>query len=245
MNEIIARLSEPFPPEVIHWRIGATGGDKGLALAYIDARDLFDRLDAVVGPAGWQSDMRIDGTGGVLGGLALWDRERAEWVWRWDRAGATDVEGEKGSASDALKRAGVQWGIARYLYRLESPWVRIVEKGRSKVIDPAEYPRLRALLGGSPAPRAEQPAPEDDPFGATPPKKEGFKLDKPKTLKAAYAISMKLAEHYGRPKYAAVDKLCAAMGVKKLYDLEETESNLSDIYKHLSLMKAQAEGSAE
>jgi hypothetical protein len=45
------------------------------------------------------------------------------WVRKSDGAGETQVEGEKGAISDALKRAAVKWGIGRYLYDLDSPWV--------------------------------------------------------------------------------------------------------------------------
>ena len=51
-------LSGPFPATDISWRVGATSGDKtkGIALAYIDARDVMRRLDAVCGPAGFAAD---------------------------------------------------------------------------------------------------------------------------------------------------------------------------------------------
>jgi hypothetical protein len=50
-------LTAPFPPERISWRVGSTAADKkrGMALAYIDARDVMERLDAVCGPENWQS----------------------------------------------------------------------------------------------------------------------------------------------------------------------------------------------
>jgi hypothetical protein len=38
-----------------------------------------------------------------------------------------------------MKRAAVQWGIGRYLYRLPQQWVRLDERGRF-----AEPPRLPA-----------------------------------------------------------------------------------------------------
>src|SRR5690606_35602811 len=45
------------------------------------------------------------------------------WVWKSDGAGDTQVEAEKGGISDAFKRAAVKWGIGRYLYDLDAPWV--------------------------------------------------------------------------------------------------------------------------
>ena len=50
------RLTAPFDPARVSWRVGSTNKDKtrGMALAYIDARDVMDRLDDVCGPEGWQ-----------------------------------------------------------------------------------------------------------------------------------------------------------------------------------------------
>jgi hypothetical protein len=64
------------------------------------------------------------------------------WIWKSDGAGATDVEGEKGMLSDALKRAAVRWGVGRYLYDLKSPWVAIEPMGRSYKIAESEKKKL-------------------------------------------------------------------------------------------------------
>jgi hypothetical protein len=132
MSEIIlADLSKPFPREAIHWRAQnlTQSGDKALALAYLDARDVMDRLDEVCGPANWQSRYTETARGRVLCEIGI--RIDGEWVWKSDGAGDTAVEGEKGGISDALKRAAVQWGIGRYLYRLDAVWApcESVEKG--------------------------------------------------------------------------------------------------------------------
>ena len=49
-------LAAPFPPSAVSWRVGRVNEDKrsALCLAYLDARDIMDRLDSVCGPAGWQ-----------------------------------------------------------------------------------------------------------------------------------------------------------------------------------------------
>lgn len=129
--EIYDELSRPFANEEIDWRIGSTNQDKtkGMALAYIDARAVMDRLDTVCGPDGWQNN-NVFGPGGTVVcnlGIHMGDT----WIWKADGAGATDVEGEKGAISDALKRAAVRFGIGRYLYELKSPWVSLVPAGRS------------------------------------------------------------------------------------------------------------------
>lgn len=157
MSDILEALRAPFDPARVSWRIGSTTGDKskGMALAYIDSRDVQDRLDTIMG-LNWQCRYSHAGAKTVCDiGLKL----DGEWVWRADGAGDSDVEAEKGAMSDAFKRAAVKWGIGRYLYDVESPWVEITQRGKSYVIAEKEYARLAKLLGGKPAPAAAQQAP--------------------------------------------------------------------------------------
>jgi hypothetical protein len=118
----IRDLSKEFPRDAIHWRAQTLtkNGDKALALAYLDARDVMDRLDEVCGPENWQSRYVETAKGRVLCEIGI--KVGEEWIWKSDGAGDTAVEGEKGGISDALKRAAVQWGIGRYLYRLDAVW---------------------------------------------------------------------------------------------------------------------------
>jgi hypothetical protein len=169
---LLRRLAEPFPAEVVSWRVGPTTKDKkkGMALCYIDARDVMDRLDYVMG-ADWQCDYTAmpDGSYCCRIGLLI----DGEWRWRSDGAVTiTDSEeadakemAQKGSYSDAFKRAAVRWGVGRYLYDVPSPWVELDE--RRKIVETA-LPKLRSLLNRHAAaarektsPPAEQPrAPE-------------------------------------------------------------------------------------
>lgn len=116
------KLAEPFPAEAIHWRAQnlTKDGSKALALAYLDSRDVQDRLDDVCGPANWQDRYEFHGSRTVC---YLSVRVGDEWITKADGAGDSAVEAEKGSISDALKRAAVKWGIGRYLYDLGDTWV--------------------------------------------------------------------------------------------------------------------------
>lgn len=154
-------LKKPFDPAAISWRVGSTTKDKskGMALAYIDARDVQDRLDAVCGADGWQCryvPMHDKKTVCEIG-IKIGDA----WIWKADGAGDSDVEAEKGALSDAFKRAAVRWGIGRYLYDIESPWVALEAAGNSYKIVAGEYARLRAILAGNhtrvPASIADKP----------------------------------------------------------------------------------------
>jgi hypothetical protein len=140
----LSALAAPFPPEDVEWKPGAVTRDKtrGLAMAYISSRAVQDRLDEVCGPGGWRNEFRAAPEGGVLCGISVRVRRedgQAEWITKWDGAENTDVEAVKGGLSGAMKRAAVQWGIGRYLYRLPQQWVRLDERGRF-----AEPPRLPA-----------------------------------------------------------------------------------------------------
>lgn len=128
--EKISELAQPFDPSQVHWRAQAVANGKALALAYIDARDVMDRLDAICGPENWQDRYEETPKGRVLCTLSI--NIGGHWVNKADGAGNTDVEGDKGAVSDALKRAAVKWGIARYLYSLGNIWVPCELNGQGK-----------------------------------------------------------------------------------------------------------------
>lgn len=129
----LLRLHEPFAPSEIEWRIGqaglkADGKPWAKVLAYVTSRAIQDRLDLVVGPANWWNEFRPGPDGGVLCGITIRMDDGRE-VTKWDGAEAPDLERVKGGLSDSMKRAAVQWGIARYLYGLGEQWARIHEGG--------------------------------------------------------------------------------------------------------------------
>ncbi len=147
-QDMFDALCEPFSTDEIEWRVGPTnksrnGGDaatKGVALAYIDARTVMDRLDSVCGMDGWQCNYTAGVNGSIVCNIGV--RTAGNWVWKADGAGATDMEAEKGALSDAFKRAAVRFGIGRYLYELDSPWVEL-EGG--KFIKKTEIGKLNEL----------------------------------------------------------------------------------------------------
>lgn len=142
-QELFDELCRPFAAEEIDWRVGSVNKEKtkGMALAYMDARAVMDRLDGVCGPDGWQCNYTPGVNGSIVCNLGV-RMPDGTWIWKADGAGATDVEGEKGMLSDALKRAAVRWGVGRYLYEMKSPWVTL-ENGR--YIPEAERKKLDAV----------------------------------------------------------------------------------------------------
>lgn len=144
-QDLFDALSAPFPSEAIDWRLGSTNQEKtkGMALCYIDARAVMDRLDTVCGPRHWQCNYStVNGSAVCNLGILV---PEGEWIWKSDGAGQTDVEGEKGALSDALKRAAVRWGVGRYLYDLDAPWVLIEPFGKSFKIAKTERTKLDNL----------------------------------------------------------------------------------------------------
>lgn len=157
MHEIMQKLAEPFDPKTISWRVGPTNKEKtkGMALAYIDARDVMVRLDEVMG-ADWQDEYVSMANGSCCCRIGI--KIDNEWRWRSngallisesDKADAKEMA-EKGSYSDAFKRAAVLWGIGRYLYNLESPWMDIEPQGRSYVFTASALASLASRLGRKP-----------------------------------------------------------------------------------------------
>ena len=122
--ELLTALATPFPGDAIHWRVGSTTKDnkRGMALAYIDARDVMNRLDEVC--CGEWGDSYTEVCGRIVCSITIYGQTRA------DGAGDTAVEAEKGGLSDAFKRSAVKWGVGRYLYRLPSEWVALDAKKR-------------------------------------------------------------------------------------------------------------------
>lgn len=140
-------LSKPFAPEDLEWRIQVTSKDKtsGLAVPYVTNRAIQDRLDDVVGPENWHNEYKPwHGNGkheGQICGISIYFEGRG-FITKWDGAEDTDIEPVKGGLSDSMKRAAVQWGIGRVLYKMNPIWVGIEQKGSSYMIKDFERTRL-------------------------------------------------------------------------------------------------------
>jgi len=130
----LSDLSMPFPAEDIEWRVSRAGvGKRGIfcaVLCYITARAVQKRLDDVCGPENWRLEepqmLDVNGKSAFACGLSI--RISDEWVTKWDVAEPTNVEPAKGGWSGAMKRAGAQWGIGRYLYYLDETFAEVTEE---------------------------------------------------------------------------------------------------------------------
>ncbi|HLL28525.1 MAG TPA: Rad52/Rad22 family DNA repair protein [Xanthobacteraceae bacterium] len=161
--ELLKALAEPFDSKLVSWRLAHAGDRTGLALCYIDARDVMNRFDEVCSPMNWARDQK-DVCGVMLAGIGI--KGPDGWVWKWDGAGETKFEPEKGSLSDSFKRAAVNWNVGRYLYAIPAMMVdvRWIKRGKKDVaeIEDHEYPRLAEIIAnyGRPVKERAQAAAE-------------------------------------------------------------------------------------
>jgi len=128
----LTKLKENFPEKDIEWRVQRCGEANGkfwcIVLCYITNRAIMDRLDDVCGVTNWKNEFKQAPDGGVLCGLSI--KINGEWLTKWDGASNTKDEAIKGGLSSAMKRAGVQWGIGRYLYKLEATFGNVSDNGK-------------------------------------------------------------------------------------------------------------------
>jgi len=124
VEAVMKALAAPFAPTEVRFKPAVVSGNRALALAYVDARVIQDRLDDVLGVTGWQDDYEFLPDGSVVCRLRL--RLGGEWITKVDVGGPSEQPDEgdrrKAAVSDALKRAAVKFGIGRYLYRLPAQW---------------------------------------------------------------------------------------------------------------------------
>lgn len=158
-DQIADALAAPFDPREVKFKPTMVKNNRCLAMAYVSARTVMDRLDDVVGVANWQDEYTPLPSGSVLCRLSI--RVGGEWVVKMDVGSPSEQpdEGdrEKAAVSDALKRAAVKWGVSRYLYRLAAQWVDY-DPVKRQIITPPQLPAF-AVPKGAAAPKKAPPQP--------------------------------------------------------------------------------------
>lgn len=163
-KELFEALRAPFAAEQLSWRVGSLDATstQGKALPYIDARDVQSRLDDIVGPQHWRNryvevfagqrliavrctlSIRIDGE---------WvEKEDAAYLSATHRDDASQERAVKGVYSHALKRAAVQWGVGRYLYDFNAPWIDLVDGKLTRIPSLDESVSKHVTATSPPAP---------------------------------------------------------------------------------------------
>jgi len=149
VQDLAEALADPFDPAEVKWKAQATRGERAMAVAYIDARCVMDRLDDVAGVDGWQDVYIVLPGGEVTCRLSV--NVVGRWITKEDVGGQSEQpdDGDKMKAafSDALKRAAVKFGVGRYLYRLPTQWVGYDPQRRQLTVRPElpDWARPRPL----------------------------------------------------------------------------------------------------
>jgi hypothetical protein len=119
------KLKEEMP---FKWKVQTANEWNCSCVAYVDSRQVQDKLDDVVGASNWQ-DRYLVVDGQLHCEIGIYDDVKKEWVWKGDCGTESMTEKEKGQASDAFKRAAVKWGVGRFLYSME---IQKLKSGKGK-----------------------------------------------------------------------------------------------------------------
>lgn len=185
LQSLLENLRKEIPYQ---WRVQSRNKDKTKAIcsAYIDARDVMNTLDKYC-HCGWQSDVK-ELAGFIFYGIGITiptehnEKGEVSWSetqWRWDTGSRIEDnekdnmydQAGKSAASDALKRAAVQWGVGRFLYDLPTvtlpcdQYGNVVDEKGARVWDLTEH--INNRKGKAPVKPAEakpvtKPAPKQE-----------------------------------------------------------------------------------
>lgn len=114
MNKIIEAISAPLDPAdvgLVAKGIGkiSDGQFKGVFAPFKTTQSIIDRFNKVCG-MGWEDEYIYDAKDNLTCILKVWDPEEKRWIKRVGIGTGANIETEKASYSDALKRASVQFG---------------------------------------------------------------------------------------------------------------------------------------
>ena len=128
LNEALPELRRPPAPRAVKFKIQTAVGEYAQVVPYIDARLVYDRLDHVCG-GNWTavfeevpSDLRPQHPVEPQDKL-IHVRCRLT-VFGVTREDVGEGHDPKAAVSDAVKRAAVQFGVARAIYAMRSPWLQ-------------------------------------------------------------------------------------------------------------------------
>ena len=146
-EELLVELEVPFSVDQVLWRVTNTANNRtrGQVVPYADPRAYTDRLNALVSPQGWTRSYETVTmnnitrtkrnaeivTGKILvtckvtiEGLGTHSGTGEEW--------ADEDNAMTSAEAQAFKRACSCFGLGRYFYDFDAPWVDIDDKSRPK-----------------------------------------------------------------------------------------------------------------
>lgn len=149
LKDALIHLRRPFTAHAVKWKIQASGPKGGatwaIAVAYIDARLVMERLNMVV-PGEWaEKPIRVEGhPEALMYELTVFDRAHVD---VGVGQGSTEGMKLKGMHSDALKRVAVRFGVGVSLYAMPQLFLKVTPQ--EEVVDEGE-PTLLRLNDGKP-----------------------------------------------------------------------------------------------
>lgn len=204
----VEKLKAPFAQEEIKFFPKATTskregnkyptGTKAMPAAYAEARVYMDRLDEVLGQDGWSTTYQvIDATSKAVE-CSLSVKYDDTWITKADvgypndARDASDASQEplKAAYSEAFKRACVQHGVGRFLYRITytQDWWPIDERGR--------FTLQPTIAGAKAAPKTAQPEAAPGQWGSFTATDGSFDSEKwTKTLAETHVSPEALKQH--------------------------------------------------
>lgn len=143
-KSIMVELAKPFHESEIKVKPAKVSGNRALALWYIDARHVMDRLDETLGIDGWRDEYTVlEGGQEVECRLSL--KIGGVWITKADVGGESEQpdggDRMKAAYSDALKRAAVKFGVGRFLYRMPQTWMDYDPTKKQIIRTPAARPQ--------------------------------------------------------------------------------------------------------
>ena len=147
VTTLLAEMEVPFPAHQVQWRVTNTSKDKrrGQIVPYADPRAYTDRLNALFTPQGWTRNYRVETMNNItrikkgesivsgkvlvtctvtINGLGEHSGTGEEW--------ADDDNGMTAADAQAFKRACSCFGLGRYFYHFQPPWVDLDEHRQPK-----------------------------------------------------------------------------------------------------------------
>jgi len=215
LKEILPELAKPMSYK---WRVQSFSKKKPEAtcVAYIDSRDVMDRLDQVC-VYGWQR-RHLEIKGNIYAEVVIVMPDGSV-QWRMDCGTESSTEKEKGESSDSFKRAAVNFGVGRFLYDLEikrmpanakkesSNWPYVVDNNGKQVWDLTDH-----INSMNTAPK--QPKKHTEPSNLTVDDAQFKKLNE--LLDVTGTDKEKFCNHYGIPSVSAMPASKFSEAVEKL-----------------------------
>ena len=152
-DAVLTELAQPFDPEAVEFKAGATTQDKAraLALAYVDSRVYQARLDTVT--PDWRNEYTREYAGErvivtcaltVAGVTRQAIGESLQASARHDGSTVIEENAATSAEAQAFKRACSAFGLGRYLYSVPQVWAEYDPQRRQ--FAPAAVQALREML---------------------------------------------------------------------------------------------------